>query len=420
MKRFLFQKVQSKLGSRSPLGDLTKIKGAATLVARPAKLVTGGARRRLAGPILMQTRGGVAPRSGVGQALRTDRARVSDALLKEALPTSAYAPQSVNFGQLKIKQAVRATVTVICPTDGEVSVRHKDKFSQTRVVQLSVFGGDWSSDEPKSAAPVLAATSSNGHIATKAGHELRVELEFVSSQTGRIDGALELTGESWRVKVPTTASVSLLGPLVGALILPVDRALTAITGTTIEVPMRVLSLSQSAVTARLTPQELPAGVSAEPFSIGIAPGQTLSGTLRLRLSENAPESLEAPLRFSLETTGGPAKGQVALSLNIYQPWQEFRFDAIQNDKFGSFTGFMGAVQIKSDGSWNLEATGTNYGVEKSNVSFAFKGMGTAGMLYAERVSGEGKFLIRRSGTSLWLKEHFGDAIRAGVVATVFE
>ncbi len=402
-----------------------KVATGATRTASVAKLVTGAPRRRLATPVLMRTRGGIAsgglaPTGDATRITRTDRALLDAALRKEMLSASAYAPQSVNFGALKVKQAARATITVVCPRDGEVSVRYKDKFSQSRIVQLSVFGGDWSSDEPQAANPVLIATSTTGRIATKAGQELRIELEFVSNQTGRIDGTLEVTGEDWRVKVPTTAAVSLLGPLVGALVLPVERALTGITGTTIEVPMRVLSLSQSTVTAHLIPQELPVGVSVEPFSITIGPGQTLSGNLRLRLSENAPESLEAPLRFSLETTGGAAKGQVALSLNVYQPWKEFRFDVIQNDKFGSFTGFMGAVQIKSDGSWNLEATGTNYGVEKSNVSFAFKGMGTAGMLYAERVSGEGKFLIRRSGTSLWLKEHFGDAIRAGVVAIVFE
>ena len=248
------QKAQKKRVLLSGVGGAVKMKTPPALTAHSVKLVTGAVRRHLVSPVLMQTRGGKAS----GAVAEIDRAERGDRIVsafkkRTTLPHSAYAPQSLNFGPLKVKQSARATITVICPSDGEVSVRYKDKLSQTRVTQLTVFGGDWSSDEPENATPVLVASSTSGRIVAKAGQELRIELEFVSSQTGRIDGTLDITGGDWQATVPTTAAVSLLGPLVGALVLPVERALTGITGTTIEVPMKVLSLSQSTVTARLIP-----------------------------------------------------------------------------------------------------------------------------------------------------------------------
>lgn len=33
---------------------------------------------------------------------------------------------------------------------------------------------------------------------------------------------------------------------------------------------------------------------------------------------------------------------------------------------------------------------------------------------------ENEFIIRRSGTSLWLKEHYAETVLAGVIATTFE
>ncbi|WP_309708901.1 hypothetical protein, partial [Armatimonas sp.] len=202
-------------GVTAPLAKMTdKNKGRTMLTAATSRLVTGATRRRLVLPVQRQIRSDVSVVS---------EAAASATLKKEKLPASAYAPQSVNFGELKVKQAVRTTITVVCPTDGEVSVRYKDKLSQTNILQLSVFGGDWSSDEPQSASPVLIRTSNNGRISAKAGQELRIELEFVCAQTGRINGTLEVSGDDWQASIPTTAAVSLLGPLVGALILPVDR-----------------------------------------------------------------------------------------------------------------------------------------------------------------------------------------------------
>jgi len=376
----------------------------------PARLVTGGARRRLKAPTAV-----LSLRSGKEAGLRTTLSPV----LKAALPSSAYAPQSIDFGQLKVNQAARATVTVICPADGEVSVRYRDAFSKARVVQVSVFDGDWSSNDLQKATPAPVNTTTTGSIAVLAGQELRVELEFVCPQTGRIDGKLDITGSDWKASVPTTASVSLLGPLVGALALPVERALGGITGTTLVVPVKLLSLSPGAVTARLTPEELPAGVSAEPFAVAVGPGQTLSGDLRLHISESTPEGIELPLRFSLDT-GGAAKGRVSLSLNVYQPWLEFPF--VSRNPSGNILLY-GKVQIKSDGTWILEASVTDWNEDNKAglAQFWFPSQGGPTTGFSESIPLDAGKTVRfvRTGSSAWLKSHYTEAARTGVKVEVY-
>lgn len=345
------------------------------------------------------------------------------AALHVTLDEGAWAPRAIDFGELRTDAGAVATATVTVPGDGPVTARLSGD-ARFQIVRVTPFTGRWdgigASARPRFGAPDDGAgRDRRRQVTASAGQEVRVEVRFGPGGVGRFDGKLHVEGDGWGVSVPLTARATLLGPLAGALAVPQSHSLIGIAGTSLDVPVQMLSLSGKTTVARVTPTELPPGVSAEPLSVALGPGERKGALLRLRFEASAVDGRELPLRFAVDA-GGATPGALTLSLNLYQPWVEYPFSVRD-----TLLKARGALQLKSDGSWQLRAVVENEGpllAERAWMSVVFLGDSAAPVGWEEelRLGASSSQTIQRSGTSAWLKDNYGRVVdETGVTVFLF-
>lgn len=300
-------------------------------------------------------------------------------------------PAFVPFGRLFSGDSRRATVKVVAPREGKVSITLAPgapfSISDVQVFGLPVgpsmrpapnqvpkptTGSQRMAGPGASAAPVMATsfsstllgtyTSAPYSILVREGNELVVTLIFAPKldlvngpYVGDHQATLTLDGGLWKTTIPVSGRFE--GLKIGMIAVMADRDVVAFSGKLGALSGADLVLTNAEkqpVVAQVTATTLPAGFAMTQVNVQVPGGQTRTVPLPIRISptmqEGAQQAAELTVAYSGKTKPVP------FTFSVYPPMKKFSFEGEDGVKWAFW------IVIHPSGS-------TDFGMNVMNPNF---------------------------------------------------
>lgn len=341
-----------------------------------------------------------------------------------------YWPHSLDLGSMRVGESRLATVTVIAPVTGDLTVAFRDTLFY--VAHIVSFTGSWKIgpygkligevDHEETFVPPGRRFGQHAPtpLPVQAGQRIEVTVGFWSQQEGGTDGlqlysgGLTITGPLWAVDVPLRASVTLLGDAPLVLVVPDSTALSMLVGQAAGLGLK-LTNGQKPTTVSFHADQLPSGVSMPDVQVPLAASETKSVQLSFDVAADAEEGQGMPGQLTIDY-GGVSKDELSLGISIYEPHQVVRGDFNEGD-----VQIHTWVDFRSDGSWiwggSVYDDGTFMG-DNYAVAFWFNLPNADGRKPGDSQTGalgpDDRQAIDRRGSDPWIRDNFGAIVDAGI------
>ncbi len=346
-----------------------------------------------------------------------------------------YHPHGLNMGEMKLGESRTAVVTIVAPSDEEVSASVKASYvlgsftPRFIVSRLTSYKDEWITmgNMGASVSAVdqdIQSRQASGSLRVHEGQEFCIAVTFEpgGDDNGIFTTTLSVVGIGWHLKIPITAIVTLLGDTGAVLVNVHGSSFRTLRGQDVDIPMTLINIGDPR-TATLSWGLLPVGVSMDDVTIPLARNEQKDIVVHLKVRSDAPDARGVDSSLNLEYSG--LTRQVNLIGSIYDTllYHQSSFHV------KTVTGNM-EVSVKSDGTWTWHVSLNDHAAVIGDfyaVAFGFGDPGGGPGFYYKLETGklgsaifppDSSKTIDESGPNPFIRDNFFELVDEGIYTYV--